>query len=474
MSEDNNFTSNESIERFRNELKKPLRERYLSEEELALVFDLAGDEDDNYIQTEALILGARLYPDSLRMLERRAIHYLESEPPLVFKNFMADNEDAQSNLLDIIRLNLLDAEPVEQLEKKASEILSTIEFSEDEEVIQLMKFAQYTGLSNWLKDNFETLKRKAPYLPTVLYEYGYMATELMELAELSVKAMEELTELEPYDCSYWNLLAIAYMRVDRMDDALSAIEYALAIDPSFEAALRTKLLIASHLSNEHLVAQAALKLLEAIPTDPDAAAMVVMMEEDDDKVLQIIDSLDPKAIQSPAILQRAISLWHNNLPQLLRYAYTNGFSEKEEWRELADYAFEIVNPDAIPQIFQVYEEMADEPLDHDFLLLKIMFVLGNYQMAINIFCNDESTGTLRNRENFFKAFSIYFVSLLRMGNFETAKNSANELIKALDNEPSLPGSELEKKAMRDYVNDIIKRIDSEQKTDWDKFNPYFF
>ena len=57
----------ELMERFGNDLSKPFSERYYSEEELLEVFDTAGDMSNDYVQLEALMLGARLYPDSVAL-----------------------------------------------------------------------------------------------------------------------------------------------------------------------------------------------------------------------------------------------------------------------------------------------------------------------------------------------------------------------------------------------------------------------
>lgn len=78
MEDHNSNPADELRERFRSELGLPPAQRYYSEDELIDIFDNSGDAGDDYLRTEALLLGARLYPDSQALLERRAIFTADS------------------------------------------------------------------------------------------------------------------------------------------------------------------------------------------------------------------------------------------------------------------------------------------------------------------------------------------------------------------------------------------------------------
>lgn len=462
--------NDEWIDKFREELRKPFRERYFPEDELVYVFDAAGDVDDDYLRNEALLLGAKLYPDSVKLLERRAVFYLDSDIGQ-FRAFMDDNSGVSSTLLDILKLNLLEGVSIEDAERTATELLENINFSEDEEVIQFIGAAHALGLHQWLINHFDDFKIKAAFQETVLYEYGYLASEAEELSELAVKALEELTELEPYAAEYWNLLSLSYLREGRTEDALSAVEYALAIEPMMEPALRTKFLIGTFLDDVNLIKDSATRILEICPDDANVAAEVAIQEIDADKAAEFIDSLTPKSRANRVIIKHSIDIHHPRLDQILAEAFDNGIDDIESWREFADYAYEDYLLETIPLIFRIYEEKSGEPLDHDFLLLKIMFDMESYPMVINMFMNESSTGTLRRQENFFEGYTIYIVSLLRTGDIANARTAVEELIHVLSTEPRLPGSELEKEAVRSWANDILKHINSKRKTNWENIHP---
>ena len=72
MKDPNSNPNEELARRFRADLGRPISERYYSEDELVSIFDYSGDRGDDYLRTEALLLGARLYPDSPELLQRRA------------------------------------------------------------------------------------------------------------------------------------------------------------------------------------------------------------------------------------------------------------------------------------------------------------------------------------------------------------------------------------------------------------------
>lgn len=77
MSDDEN-PREELYQRFRESLRRPVSERFFDEDELVEVYDYAGDLNDDYVQMEVLFCGARLYPESQALSERRALLYLDT------------------------------------------------------------------------------------------------------------------------------------------------------------------------------------------------------------------------------------------------------------------------------------------------------------------------------------------------------------------------------------------------------------
>ena len=55
--------------------ENPGSEPWFSEDDLVDVFDFAGDVGNDYLRAEALMWGARTFPESERLFERRGVFY---------------------------------------------------------------------------------------------------------------------------------------------------------------------------------------------------------------------------------------------------------------------------------------------------------------------------------------------------------------------------------------------------------------
>ena len=459
-------------EKFRAELKKPISERYFTEEDLINVFDTSGDVFDDYLRTEALILGARLYPESVAMLERRAIHYLDTDKEQ-FVKFMDDYSDVSSVILNILRLNLLEGAPYEVVVGQIESFLKDFRFTEDEEVIQFVQTVHDLACDRWLVENVERIKKLVPYLPSLLYEYAVLAEESEVLSELAVTVLEELTEIDPYVSDYWTMLAFAYLRFDRTDDALNAIDYALAIDPEHVAALKAKAHIANIANDSETFNETVGRLFEITPDDAEIAALAALriVNQDKNTFFRFLDSLTPTARSSRTLVLRAIRDEYPKLELMLSELFDNGVREDEDWIGIADFAYECGNFDAVNSILRIYEEKKGSSLNHDFLIFKILFDLGKYDLAAKIFTDAEQGGTLRRAENLYTGYSMFLIALLRMGDFVSARNAAQSLLTMLSEEPDMVGTHLEQRAMCFYLEDILHRLSLKRKTDWNSFEP---
>lgn len=468
-------TPNEELhERFRAELRKPIRDRYFSEDDLISVIDTSSDNYDDYLRLEALMLGARLYPDSVALIERRAIFYLDTEPGM-FYSFMEDYGKVESVMMDILRLNMLDGQPQEKIIEAVEDFLHDFKFEEDEEVIQFVQTLVSLNLDQWLVDNLDRLKKITPYLPSLLYEYAFSADDSPVIAKISVKVLEELTEIEPYVADYWTRLALAHLRDDNPDQALAAIDYALAIDPDNEPALRTKLHLHSVADDSRAFTEVVHHLHSLVPDDPEIAFMYVLAAESPEETAARIEELSPAARASRTLLMRAISLNFPNLSHLLEEVYDAGITDRSDWMQFADYAYECENLFAISDIFRIFEKKSGEQIRHDMLMFRMMFDAGNYELVVRIFTDAESGSSLREIENLFEGYTTFLVALLRLGEFEPARAAANSLLELVDGKTDidLAASMLERRAVRDYLLDILKRLRSKRPTDWSKFEPLY-
>lgn len=456
--------------RFRAELKKPVRERYFPEDDLLNVIDTASDTYDDYLRLEALMMGARLYPDSTALLERRAIYYLDTDTPM-FTSFMNDYEDVQSVMMDILRLNLLEGLAYDEIVEKVEEFLVDFKFAEDEEVIQFVQTLVSLKLDRWLVDNLDRLKKITPYIPTLLYEYAFAAEESEALEKIEVKVLEELTEIEPYVADYWTRLALAHTRAGEPEKAFTAIEYALAISPDNVVALRAVLSIEDSVTDITSVSRYLDRLYELEPDDPEVAFMMVMNAYDTPRAKQLLDEMSARARGSRSMALRAIFINYPGIDSLLEDVYDSGIDSAVDWRSFADFAYECFNDSAVRSVFRVYEKKSGEALAHEQLIFRIMFRAGNYAVATKVFTDAGSGSLLFAPENVISSYSMFVVGLLRMGEYDSAREAALSMLQALREDKISGGSPIEQRAMESHLKDILKRLDSKRKTDWNKFEP---
>lgn len=216
---------------FRKSLKEPASDRFFDEDELVEIFDYAGDISDDYVRAEVLYLGARLYPESVPLKERRALLYFDLEDAdKELKDgsaaaFVADNADHASLLFDIVRLEANHpADPGAAL----SFLMEQYQSFSDEETIRFIDLAFDLGCYQWVKDHLPQLRKKASFLPALLYEVMQEADEQGD-NEAVADIAEELIEAEPFAIAYWATLFRAQARLGREGDARQTFDTARAL-----------------------------------------------------------------------------------------------------------------------------------------------------------------------------------------------------------------------------------------------------
>lgn len=221
----------ELYRRFLKSLKEPASERFFDEDELVEVFDYAGDIADEYARYEALFVGARLYPDSQALAERRALLYLDledAEKDLKDGSaaaFVADRPDASSLIFDIVRLEA--NHPDDGVAALEYLMVQYDRFS-DEETIRFVDLAFDLGCYSWVIDNMPALRKKVSYLPSLLYEVLQEADEQCDDKTLAALA-EELIETEPFALAYWVMLFKAQARTGQEEEARQTFDTAKAL-----------------------------------------------------------------------------------------------------------------------------------------------------------------------------------------------------------------------------------------------------
>lgn len=215
-------------ERFRESLRKPVSERYFDEDELIEIFDYAGDIDDGYVRFEVLCCGARLYPDSAALADRRALLYLdEDDSDQLAASYLSDNPGLNSPIGDIVKLEVNRPAP-DQAAEALEFLISQYDRLGDEEIIRFVNLAVDLDQYDWLVSNLDMLRSKSNFLPSLLFEVLTEADGVGDF-ETMVKLADELIEQEPFSVTYWVALFRGHARAGREAEARAAFDYAKAL-----------------------------------------------------------------------------------------------------------------------------------------------------------------------------------------------------------------------------------------------------
>lgn len=230
-------------ERFKAEIAdNTIEEPYYEEDDLVLIYDIAGDYYDRYTQMRALLLGNKLYPNSEALELRLGFALLELYEDADIEDFLAKNVKRRGLMWDILRLrndNPYEEEAVARLES----MLQQYTLDDDEAIIQFIKTATQMGGEQWIAKNYKRIAEKSQFPDTVLFEC-VSALRFYD-TQLAISIGEELTRIDPFNFTAWIRLAEMQRDSENYDDALQSVDYALALSPDSEHAtwLKAKLLM---------------------------------------------------------------------------------------------------------------------------------------------------------------------------------------------------------------------------------------
>lgn len=458
----------ELCRRFRSDLAQPESQRFYSEDDLIDIFDYAGDIADDYLRLEALLLGARLYPDSLELRERRAIFYLYLDQN-AFKAFIDDNPSMDSPLWQILSLNLLrPGEP--NAPKILQSFIDNAGELTDEEVIQFVQLAGSVGQTDWLLANLDSLRRHVTYLPTLLYEAAAQAEDIGRY-EQAAGLVAELTDIEPYNADYWTMHATLNVMMGRQADAAADIDYALAIDPSNIEARRAKLGILT--DDVHTAEFDALvdSILADSPDDADVALMALEQTSDPARMRAVLGKIKGHVKWTYALASKAAQAGFEGLEEVLGELADDGLTDPEEWKNIAGAAFDARRYPEVSTLIKVYRLRTGSELDCALYLYQMLYRSKSYDMVLQMYMASGDTMNLTEDGNSFKATAMFIMAMLRLGMEETAREFCVKLGDELDKIKSLPGDELGRFALSSFIADVASHLDAPAPHDWAGYDP---
>ncbi len=475
MDEDEQYVDNRDqvLARFRQQLGKPLSERFFDEDFLLDVFDYAGDIQDDYLRMEAMMCLARFYPDSELFQERRGIFYSQYSDE-ARSAFLSDNAETDCMIIEILRVK--DAMPEGDDAARALDgLIGRYDHLSDEEIIQFVGLAASLGQLQWLKDNMPMLREKCDNANVLPYEVA-VAADTCHDNDFAIQLLEELTEAEPFNSYFWMALARQYFEANEGEKALSAVDYSLAINPEAPLSLLVKARIlyamerpladvvpllnkAASLAPDNLdIARytASVYSAEGMP-EKSRAVMIAAIANGAPQIEVIPDLLAYGADNADELFDRYYKLNEDNT-QVMWASWAQQLS-MQGFNDLANKAlacYERHSGERIPSLFAVEDE----------------FLAGNFREAIS--CLDQYIkGVQGNEVDFPSVLAVHLISMVKTGEVTKAAALCDFIEKNIDvTQYRSVANRLEFIGVMAIVTNFKRRLSEKPlPSDWDDWDP---
>lgn len=439
----------ELTDRFRHEIRAGHDKAFFTEGELVEIYDFANDNEDEYIMLEVLYHAAGHYPYSEALTVRRAFHayYAGTDGNIVVRMLRhVPPENILANILTIRVKEPTGAEAIEDLDR----ILAPVEKFEDEEIIQLVDLAADLGCYDWLTANHQIILSKLTYVPTYLYELGEVFYENGDF-DAAIKYLEELTNIDPFNPSFWNRLTDAAGMKGDFEKALQSVEFSLAIKPDNKAAryLKAQALFALKRDPEEIVRliddasiEDAIEIGNTRPLQLLASTYSWLLKQND-KALELLLKANDRYPADRDILNALMQLQIDDIPQRLdRFRDLHPEAEGDAWIK---WSRDLAQPDAnygpimVAHVLESYfrHHLTDVGAEQMFLMLYLTRQFDKvieYGTTLREALQDpaaekatEAQSTQVNRMTYTSALTL-IMSLMRSGNmYETVMVIQDEL-----------------------------------------------
>lgn len=485
---DNETNPHEELyRRFRKSLTEPVAERFFDEDELADIYDYAGDLDDDYVQLEVLLCGARLYPESHQLAERKALLYLDTTDDEsntrthAAENFLADNPDASSILFDIARLEV---NPPADAPSALEFLINQYDTFDDEEIIRFVDLAIDLGCYDWLVANIDRIAEKVPFKPSFYYEVAREADDRGDDSTL-IRLADALIELEPFTATYWMMLLRGQTRSGKSDEARQTFDYAKALAGESSDSIFALCDIAYHYAPE-LLGELEEPVRNLARQNPDEfsytdglCAIYSKLNYNEATIRKTLAEFLDRHPENEAALQQYLNLVPKDIIRRIDayFGATDAPAAKFDYEDLVRTlctrgefatAQEVIDRFAKPE----YE---NDPVQFA-LLTEILFRVGNYQRVVDL-CG-------RQRETLEYLFHdpmrgsgmvyIYAVALIKIGFYDKAYAEVKEIQPFFESAIKVVPMPL-RMAIRSLLTfiDKMERHSAAEKLYWENFDMLF-
>ena len=327
----------ELYERFLAGVKDNNNSEFYEEDELLDIYDYAQDEGDDMVQLYVLMTGARLYPDSDFLDERKAF-FLSSINSDAARNMFGRRGRKDSALWGVLKLSL-DVYPDGNPEDGLTDLLATDHRFGCEAVIRLIDMLHDLNRDDLIAGNLHILREKADTPALLYFEAAEALYRNEHYASMARDLAEELTQQEPFNPDNWVLLAKIELALQHASECVAAADYALAIDPANQRALLVRaigLIASDETINEGI--EILRQVLASSPEDSFAAKALAEAYTRQGKTkaaLEVYSSFVEHNPGEPLMILDIMKLHPDNPERYLQmYAASEGDNERK-WLEVA-------------------------------------------------------------------------------------------------------------------------------------------
>lgn len=422
-------------ERFKRSLAKGAAgdsdDEFFDADDLVIIIDQAVDLEDEYVEIEAIMRGYRFFPDNEELATRRAFLYYDLNLDEGVDNVRA-TLPADAPLTRILGLRRMDgsADP-EVCTAMLDSIVGSPDMLDDETIIQLVDCASACNCYEWLKKNEARLRKKTDYLPTLLYEL-FIVSDLRHDRDYSLKLLEELTEIEPFNIDFWN--ALAQVQAEKDDDsgadaALNALEFALAIDSDNPEALTLKASILLKQGNADEAERTLRPVADANPTATAAQIYVCALIELNNQAEAIarLEQFCEAFPEDRDLFSLALAMNHPIVQAMFAHSMANATDSAatiNDWNQRAEAYY---RDGRINEARSLFEMLHHHEALHDSgykMLFSALYTSGQYNRCIILYGQMQES-----RPDFLLSEMALatIMSYLQLGNKTNAKRAFKEI-----------------------------------------------
>ncbi|MCM1517818.1 MAG: hypothetical protein NC117_04180 [Pseudoflavonifractor sp.] len=368
-----------------------LSDMFYDESDIVEIYDYAGDNEDEYVKLEALLYGARLYPDSSPLAVRRAYYYYHNNDDDAAAK-LVERYGSDTVLWNIMRLklskDLMGADAIPAMER----IFETAKHLDDEEVIQLVAVAEEKGIVDTLRTRAAEIVEKCEYPATFYYELGTVYDSVSE-HKTAASLFEEATMVEPFNSMFWDALARTCYNEGDWERALNAADYALAIDDKSDKVIFIRLAAMARMKKD--LPQVTKRLEELYRrqkpgVEQGEIAEVLMycheMEGDRAKAIALAREMN-QSYPDERIWVDYMLIYEGDTPDgglLDRYYNSIGGNCETEWLNWSTYCVSIGRHDSAVAILLALKRHGELRSGYS-LLFESLYRLGRYEDVIGEF-----------------------------------------------------------------------------------------